>query len=810
MKLPRYRSAKNLGAIRQFLKNLRQVYLKRLSPALAVKPLIRHYCSQIDGIVQQQFRQHIKNAHIGLYAVGGYGRRELFPNSDIDLLILVPAPLAEADDSAIKEFIANLWEVGLTVSQSVHSPQSLRDYAKQDLSFLTSLLEARHLAGAGGALDELRPVPVREFFAHKLAEQQRRDRENFGRLEPDLKNGVGSLRDVQMVRWLSLYSGIEPSLTAGEEKKYRESISQLWRLRFMVHLLDPKAKDLLHFGLQQRLAKLLHYEDREDSLAIEQFMRAYYRHSQRIRQCNQLLIKSLKNELYGGGRAVRINQHFFLQNQQLNLKGKLTLPLLFQSFQLLQRNGKIMGLHPDFERLIQRQRDNVLALQRRNNRSNFQGFRQILANYPVFPVLQLMHSYGLLHRLIPDFWHITGQMQYDLFHQYTVDYHSLRLTAYLDGFHEANPLYPEASELWHRLGQRDLLYLAALLHDIGKGRRGDHSEVGAKIAAKYAKRWLNCEEQALLVFLVREHLSLSHTAQKKDISNEQVIEQFAARFPQPHYLDYLYLLTLADISATNGKLWNGWRAHLMHSLYRRTRDFLQRRSGAEDYREMVRHTLSAHLTPENEALWANLPREFFVGAYLTDIVAKSKFLQSGALLAALGPDRFMLASPRPANELFARVCYFLARCNGDIAEARLYRTLDKALNIQEFILNRPLEEADWLEKLTALLQSPEPLKPLRNRLANRQLAFFNPKLQIKFLREHQRTLLDLSCKDRHGLLNMISRLFLQEDIFIHHAKITTLGERAEDVFYLTNRDNQPLDSDQQQRLEQMLGQMLSR
>ena len=800
-----YRPGLSPAACRALLQRRSAALREHFSPALAVRPLLEEHCATIDALIIDHFQRHALPAEVGLYAIGGYGRRELFPASDVDLLIL------GADSPALRAFIADLWACGLKLSQQVHPPAAVLDYARRDWDFLTSLLEARPLAGARYDLNGRGLVPAADYWRYKWAEQERRHRENFGRLEPDLKNGVGGLRDVHMVGWLERFSGRKVSLGPSAAKKYRNSINEMERLRLLLHLLDPKSRDILRFNTQRQLAARLGYPDEEPNRAIEALMHRYYRASRRIYRYNQWLLKQLHNRCFPVAEAEAIDGYFVLSHGQLNGRGPLTPARLWAALAHWQSDPRIRGLHPELEQQLLHERDRLFSRAQRARPETFAQFRRLLQRPPVAPSLEALHHYGLLHRLIPEFWAITGQMQYDLFHHYTVDSHTLRLLRQLDAFATPSEAYPEAAALWAEVPQRDLLYLAGLFHDIGKGQAGDHSVIGARIARRYGRRWLNREEAALLEFLVREHLTLSLTAQKQDINDPRVIAQFAAVVRSPLRLDLLYLLTLADISATNPSLWNGWRAQLLHRLYQRTRTLLlDRDSLAVDFRAQLDSSLVATLLPESRVLWRNLPDDFFLGVYTSDIVSKTRFLLQGdRWLQPLGKLSFMVAAPRPANGLFAHICHYLEQHNGDIVEARLYRSRDQRLTIQEFVLSRPLERPGWAEELEARLHRESPLPPLPKRLAAHQLAYFHPRVKIQFFQAGERTRLDLSCKDQHGLLSLMSRLLWQENIFISHAKISTLGERAEDAFYLSDEHQRPLSPARQARLKTLLQQALA-
>ena len=869
-------------------------YLRELRHGLAahisgrdydVHRLIAHYTAQIDRILGYLYQRTIAKPRIRLYAIGGYGRGELFPASDIDLLLLIPDDLTNRD--TIETFIQTLWQLGLDIAQHVHADRDLAPAATADIDLLTSLLENRQLAGEPHPIDPARPPLIAKtaYIRHKQQEQRARDakQERLGQLEPNLKNSSGGLRDEHMITWLSAYCYHDHShasliaknlMTPGESAGLHESRDALWRIRFALHLGGARQKNTLDFEQQKRLAATFGYRDQRHNLAIEQLMQHYYQHSMRIRRINQRVVSHIEADHQPPQPAVPLTRDYASQHGKLTLRD----PAIFtqnpkqpwELFQYLQQNPTIREPHPDLVRHIRRHRDSLTNIARRRDADNRRAFLALLAQPGnVHPQLARIHQYGLLYRYIPAFAHITGRMQYDLFHQYTVDQHTLKLIETLDRLVRPDPAYPEAAETLTRLKNPAILYLAALFHDIGKGYDGDHSQTGAQIADLYAREndAIPPEDRALLTWLVAHHLDHSLTAQKKDLTDPDTIAAYAATIPSADHLDHLYLLTLADISATNPSLWNTWRASLLYDLYQQTRHQLEHHQDSLHAREhRAREQAKAQLASDAqtlEHLWAQLPEAYFRGETAAAIAAKTRHLlaradntespplQSGEGLgrgcenreattsetcqqtapSPVGegwgggskpsapattseaneplppqpgkqhavsliqehPPRLFITSPNPPDILLARITHYLEQHNHNIHEARLYTTADHRLTLQEYTLSEnPPPAPELARELEAHIADNRPPPPLARRLPGSRDKHFTIRPRVHIQQEAAHTTLELTCKDRHGLLSLISRILLAHGVHISHAKIGTYGEKVEDSFHLTDAQHRPL------------------
>ena len=927
-------------------------YLRELRHGLAahirgrdydVHRLIAHYTAQIDRILGYLYQRTIANPRIRLYAIGGYGRGELFPASDIDLLLLTPDDLTNRD--TIETFIQTLWQLGLDIAQHVHADRDLAPAATADIDLLTSLLENRQLAGEPHPIDPARPPLIAKtaYIRHKQQEQRARDakQERLGQLEPNLKNSSGGLRDEHMITWLSAYCYHDHShasliaknlMTPGESAGLHESRDALWRIRFALHLGGARQKNTLDFEQQKRLAATFGYRDQRHNLAIEQLMQHYYQHSMRIRRINQRVVSHIEADHQPPQPAVPLTRDYASQHGKLTLRDPASFTQNpnqpWELFQYLQQNPTIREPHPDLVRHIRRHRDSLTNIARRRDADNRRAFLALLAQPGnVHPQLARIHQYGLLYRYIPAFAHITGRMQYDLFHQYTVDQHTLKLIETLDRLVRPDPAYPEAAETLTRLKNPAILYLAALFHDIGKGYDGDHSQTGAQIADLYAREndAIPPEDRALLTWLVAHHLDHSLTAQKKDLTDPDTIAAYAATIPSAEHLDHLYLLTLADISATNPSLWNTWRASLLYDLYQQTRHQLEHHQDSLHAREhRAREQAKAQLASDAqtlEHLWAQLPEAYFRGETAAAIAAKTRHLlaradntespplQSGEGLGrgcenreattpetcqqtapspvgegwgggskpsapattsearadntvppplrsgeGLGrgcenretttsetcqqtapspvgegwgggskpstpatlseangplppqpgkqhavsliqehPPRLFITSPNPPDILLARITHYLEQHNHNIHEARLYTTADHRLTLQEYTLSEnPPPAPELAHELEQHIADKQPPPPLARRLPRERLKHFTTHTRVHIQPEGDHTTLELTCKDRHGLLSLISRILLAHGVHISHAKIGTYGEKVEDSFHLTDAQHRPL------------------
>jgi [protein-PII] uridylyltransferase len=801
-----------------------------------------------------------------LVAVGGYGRGELHPCSDVDLMILAAEAPDAGNRKALEAFVTFLWDIGLEVGHSVRTVEECAHECAADVGVMTTLIEARPIAGDGQLLVRMRAAlapervwPVREFFEAKVREQAERHakaNDTAYNLEPNVKTGPGGLRDIQTIAWVAKrHFGADSLdelathgfLTAAELRKLEQAQAFLWRVRFGLHVLTGRREDRLLFDHQLRLAKTFGYEDASYTLAVEQLMQRYYRTVMDVSLLNELLLQLFREAILTESAPPRpLNPRFQVTNGSLEAVDEEVFArapsALLEVFSLLQQNPEIRGVRASTMRAIGRHLWLIDEEFRQNPRHHRLFLEIIRAPVGVTHELRRMNTYGVLGRYIPAFGRVVGRMQYDLFHAYTVDAHTLFVVSNLRRF--AIPRYdqelPAASSVMQQLPKPEIAYLAALFHDIAKGRGGDHSELGAVDAEAFClEQGLSRYDARLVAWLVRHHLTLSITAQKQDIADPQVISAFARLVGDETHLDYLYVLTCADVRATNPKLWNSWKASLFHDLHERAKQALRR--GLEspiDQDELVRETqeaarrlLAAHgVEPGSvDEVWRRFAAGYFLRHTPEEIAWHTRLLlerdpQGGDPLVALearsarGTTAVLTYAPQ-RHHGFARTTAVLDQLGLTIVDARITPTEDgcnldlyHVLEDDGAAITDPDRLAEIERALSRSLQRPEDAPPAVSRRAPRQARMFNTATRIAVSTDerNRRSVLELVAGDRPGLLCDVGKVLMEEGVELHAAKIMTVGERAEDVFYVTDRNNRPLEEAAAQRLRAHLTRALDR
>jgi [protein-PII] uridylyltransferase len=850
---------------------LRQAHAELQERFLADEPveaLVRARAEFIDSLLRTLWQARLDAplaTRLALVAVGGYGRGELHPYSDVDILVLVPAPLAEGPRSAVEQMVAFLWDIGLEVGHSVRTPSECVEESAADVGVMTTLLESRQVAGSVELVAAMRAAlgpenvwPAREFFAAKVKEQQARHlkaNDTAYNLEPNVKTGPGGLRDIQTIGWVAKrHFGAESLdelvthgfLTPSELRRLKQAQSLLWKVRFGLHTLAGRHEDRLLFDYQSRLAESFGYEDASYTLAVEQLMQRYYRTVIDVKLLNELLLQLFREAIQVDPAPPQpLNARFQVRNNYLEVISEDVFArqpsALLELFALLQQNPQLRGVRANTIRAVAR---NLWLIDEefRQNPRNHRWFMEILrAPRGVTHELRRMNDYGVLGRYIPSFGRVVGRMQYDLFHAYTVDAHTLfvvsnaRRLAMTQYDHEL----PRVSAIMQLLPKPEIIYLAALFHDIAKGRGGDHSDLGSVDAESFClEQGLSRYDARLVAWLVKNHLALSITAQKQDIGDPQVIAEFARTVGDEAHLDYLYVLTCADVRGTNPKLWNSWKASLFQEFHERVRQALRR--GIEspiDQDELVRENQAAarqqlqtmEITAATaERAWAPLPTAYFLRHQPEEIARHTR------LLAAREPDSdepVVSVEARTARGTTAVLIYAAHRRHGfaratavldqlglTIVDARITPatngwSLDEYHVLEEdgTAIN-DLERIDEIERaLWGSLHRPEEAPLAVFRRAPRQLRVFRTAtlISISIDERNSRSVLELVAGDRPGLLCDIGKVLWEERVDLHAAKISTLGERAEDVFYITDRAQQPLNAAAAERLRTRLTAALS-
>jgi [protein-PII] uridylyltransferase len=796
-------------------------------------------------------QQEWSDAKLSLVAVGGYGRGELHPHSDIDLLILLGNG-AETYNNQLEQFLTLLWDIGLNIGHSVRTVEQCRDSARDEITVLTNLLEARVIRGPTELMAAVRREtgvdkmwPSADFFQAKLEEQTRRHAkfaDTEYNLEPNVKSSPGGLRDLQIIGWIAeRHFGVDSLeelsadkfLNPDEMEILKRGREFMWSVRYALHMINDREEDRLLFDHQRELATLWGFED-GDRLAVEQFMHTYYRWALALGQLNEVLIQNFDQAILRAGEedeVVILNERFQTRNRYIEARQEnlfQTEPAaLLEVFLLCGQTEEITAISAPTIRLIRDHR-HLVDDTFRANEENQRTFLKILRSpYRMTRQLRRMSRYGILGNYLPEFGKIVGQMQHDLFHSYTVDAHTLEVIKHMRLFKqpEFEDRFPVSSRVARRLPKLELLYIAGLYHDIGKGRGGDHSELGAVDARLFCERHgLDSVETDLVVWLVQNHLLMSAVSQRKDISDPDVIQQFATHVGDENSLDYLFVLTVADINATNPTLWNAWRGSLLRQLYTETKRALRR--GLEnpvDKQDWIEQTRNAAIdlledrgfaTEELEELWSESGEDYFLRekaediAWHTEAIASHRDPDKPLVLtrdvqdsSVANPTQiFIHARSRP--HLFSTICAELEQLDLSIHDARIYGAAD-GMNLDTFFVLDSAggsiagdgERIGYIaEQLTAALEQEASIPAVVNRRTPRQMKSFSTPTETTMVIDEIKNMsvLTIASPDRPGLLALIGSIFVDFDLVLQAAKIQTLGERVEDVFFLTDSDHKPI------------------
>ncbi|HMK87802.1 MAG TPA: [protein-PII] uridylyltransferase [Steroidobacteraceae bacterium] len=853
-------------AFRQVLDTGSELLRERFAADEPVEELVRDRARLVDLALREAWVRHAGRFadDLALVAVGGYGRGELHPSSDIDIMVLLPKSDSADWQPDIESFLTFLWDIGLEVGHSVRSIDDCQRESLADISVATTLFEARLLAGPESLFAGMRRAlaPDRlwssaDFFEAKVKEQAERHHRYFDtayNLEPNVKSSPGGLRDIQTIGWVAKrHFGTDTLdelvahgfLTREELRKLKAGQSFLWKVRFGLHVLTGRREDRLLFDYQIKLAKLFGYEDASFTLAVEQLMQKYYRTVMDVSLLNEMLLQLFREAILTESRPpVPINARFQIRNDYL----EVTHPEIFarypsallELFVLLQQHPELRGVRAETIRLI---RDHLWLIDEefRQNPRHHRLFIEILcAPVGVTHELRRMNLYGVLGRYIPSFGRVVGRMQYDLFHAYTVDAHTLFVVSNLRRFAipKYNHEFPTLSQIMQSVPRQELAYLAALFHDLAKGRGGDHSELGAVDAEAFClEQGLGRYEARLVAWLVRHHLILSITAQKKDISDPDIIREFARQVGDQAHLDYLYVLTVADVRGTNPKLWNAWKARLFEEFYERTKRALRR--GLEtpvDQEELIRETQESARAkmptiPEEQIarVWSQWTEAYFLRYSPEEIAWQTTVLAERApdddtplvairQLADRAGTAVLTYTPQRVPS-FARTTAVLDQMGLTIVDARLI-TSANGFSLETYVvledngavITDPARIGEIERGLWRNLQLSEDSPLTVTRRAPRQVRMFSTPTQVSFSLDsrNNRTILELIAADRPGLLSEVGKVFKTERVAVNGAKIMTVGERAEDVFYVTDAAGRVLPEEACQRVQEALVRALDR
>ena len=817
--------------IRQSLRtarlSLQQDYERQPQPSRLVRAHARLVDEHLRGIWQMLSMP----PNLGLVAVGGYGRSALFPKSDIDLLILLPEEPDATLQQRLQELIGLLWDIGLEVSHSMRTvAQCLAESA--DVTVQTNLLEARLIIGAPQLFEEMRST-LAQHLAHRtfyLAKQQEQEQRHARfldtdyNLEPNLKESPGGLRDLQTVLWISRACGLGDTwqelakagmVTQPEAHAIARHETLLQNLRIRLHYLADRREDRLLFDYQTALAQQMNIATTSTRRASEHLMQRYYRTKQAVLQLNAVLLHNLRAHLFPEASTIHpLNPRFIVRDNLLEARDEMLFErepsAILESFLLLEQHSQLTGFSAPTLRSLWRAHHKIDAAFRRND-TNRALFMAILRQpQGLTHALRRMNQNGILGRYIPAFGRIVGQMQHDLFHVYTVDEHILMVVRNLRRFavpefaHE----FPLCSQLLNEFARPEVLYIAGLFHDIAKGRGGDHSQLGKKDAQLFCKHHqLSRDDSDLVVWLVEQHLTLSATAQKQDLSDPDVIASFAGKIKNDRYLVALYLLTVADVRGTSPKVWNAWKAKLIEDLFRATRRYLRDGRVADQLGEIRREataTLNLYAMPPDsyQLLWAQLDDSYFLDHEAQEIAWHTRLLAFKAdtdtaivktRLSRAGEGLQVMVYCPDQRTLFARICDFFARMNYTIVEAKIHTTRHGyALNsfqIMEAMRSNTVyrDLMTYIEfELAQQITQAKPIAPAATGRVSRQLKHFPISTEVEIKPDHKGMyVLSLIAGDRPGLLARIALIMDQHHIRLHRAKINTLGGRAEDVFWIS-------------------------
>jgi [protein-PII] uridylyltransferase len=850
-------------SLRRFAETLR----RRFEDGENVADLITRRAGFVDDVLRRAWQVAMPaQAPAALVAVGGYGRGELYPSSDVDVVVLLDGGAPTSVGAAAERLVALLWDIGLEVGHSVRTVAECRDEAERDVTVATNLLESRLIAGRPALLEAMRAAtapdqiwPSDRFFAAKWEEQKARHRkynDSAYNLEPNIKENPGGLRDIQMIGWVAKrhFGAVTMRdlvtrgfLTQAEHDDLMAGQAHLGRIRFALHLLTGRREDRLLFDHQRVLARDFGFADAAGNLAVEQFMQAYYQTVIQLNRLNELLLQLfqetilLRDQL---GAPWSINSRFqarsgFIEVTNENVFRRHPLALL-EIFLLLQQYPELTGVRASTIRLIRAYRDSIDE----NLRTGLPArslFMEILRQpRGITHELRRMHRYGILARYLPEFRAVTGRMQYDLFHVFTVDEHTLWVVRNIRRFmvpaffHE----FPLCSEIAQNIPKPELLYIAGLFHDIAKGRGGDHSELGAEDAYAFCIRHgLSEYDSRLVAWLVRKHLLMSMTAQRMDIEDPEVIQRFAGAVGDPVRLDYLYLLTVADVRATNPARWNSWKDSLLRQLYTETQHALMR--GLDNPRaqdELIsekqaeaRRLLAARQVSQDAVtrLWINLSTDYFLYsspeeiAWQTEAVLGATCAESPMVLVrhqtARGGTAVFICAP-DQDGLFALTTALLSQLALNVVAARI-QTVDAGRTMNTFLVleedGSPVSggerEREIVATLTHGLARRQPIDLGAPRRLPRQMRHFETPARPEFSqdRANHRTVLHLTATDRPGLLSLVGRAFAKTGVRIISAKIATVGALADDTFFITDLHGQPIEEPAQlERIAAAVGEHL--
>lgn len=811
----------------------------------------------VDKVLTKLWCQHnLDEYQISLLAVGGYGRGELHPYSDVDILLLTQEELEVDLEEKISAFITQLWDVKLDIGHSVRSIKECLKQAIDDVTTATNLMEMRQVCGNEALTQHLQPLlnedifwTSKKFFVAKREEQHQRHKQYNGAaytLEPNLKANPGGLRDIQTIGWVakrhfqadSLEELVQHEyLTQNEYFELLECQDYLWRMRGALHFIAGRSENRLLFDYQADVADLMGF-GAEGKVAVERMMKRFFRIIGRVAELNKMLLQYfeyaiIQNKVHD--KTTILNDDFIILDGQIKVTNQRTFmrsTKIMEMFLLIAQHDEITDLHPNTLRLMRNARRRLVS-----GMMDYERCRQLFLAIIKHPrglglAFTLMHRHSILGAYLPAWQNIAGQMQFDLFHAYSVDEHSYRLIKNLYRFNqkEHNDEFPLCSKIVQRIRKPEVLFLAGIFHDIAKGRGGSHADLGAIDALEFSKEHkLNSHDGRMISWLVKHHLLMSVTAQRRDISDPDVIAKFANVVRDEAHLDYLYCLTVADMRATNESLWNSWKENLLEELYNSTKRAFRR--GLEkpvDLRSKIRENQQQAITllteikipQENiKALWSEFKADYFLRYAPEQIVWHTQHILTHnkdeplVLISPIpyrgGTEVFVYTKDKP--NIFVNIVSLLGSKCFSIHDAKIISSKTGytantfvILDQQGNAIDDKYRALELAESLTEVLKSNASnitLKPIPNRLKQ-----FHVPTQVSFIetKSKKTTLLEITSLDRPGLLAQFAHVFQACKLHIHSAKITTFGEKVEDMFIVSTLDEKSLTPEEQEILSTRL------
>lgn len=861
-------SAKQIKlAVKQYNASLKETFSpdKPIHDFLLAKSL---FTDKLLTIIWLRFITHnIEN--FALIAVGGYGRQEMFPHSDIDILVLFHDDTDEADKQQLSDFCTFLWDTGLKLGLSVRSNSECIQATDDDQTIFTNLMESRHLLGNNTLTSNLNAQIAsrhswssEDFYNAKTEEQHLRYKKFHNtayNLEPNIKEGPGGLRDLQILAWVFKHHyqcATFDELTQYDflpQSEYAELFSAqelLWKIRFALHLHANRCEDRLLFDFQRDIAALFGFSELQNNAGIEQFMQYYFRTVMQLERLNETLLQHFNEQFLPHDK--KLYQPQVINNKFDSIAGYIAVRsvnifqthprALLEIFLLLQKIPSLKGIRATTIRLIRSQLHLIDDNFRQDPHAR-QLFIDILRQpRGITQVLRRMNRYGVLAAYLPCFDNIVARMQYDLFHIYTVDVHTLFVVRNLRRFAltKHNSELPFCNDIFLLIPKPHVLYIAGLFHDIAKGKKGSHSELGEVIAHQFClDHKISEHDTKLISWLVRNHLEMSTTAQRKDISDPDVIHEFAAKVGKTEYLNYLYLLTVADIRATNPKLWTSWKDSLLKELYTATLNALRRglenpinqqdtilKTKAEAHKDLLKKGMSE---ASIEKVWQHITPDYFLRYYADEIIwhtiAISSCTEQDLPLVILRPQNqrgsaeiFIYAHHQQEDYIFSRTTVALDNLGLTILDARIITSQNQyALNSFQVLEQSGMPISDLGRELHICAAVKQQLKSQPGEqqnllLQSRQAVHFPISSKAYFHQDPQKryNILQLITTDHPGLLSKIGQLFREHNFNIINAKVSTIGSRAEDMFFLTLNNKQLISPVQQQEFIDDLKQLLEK